>query len=69
MPITDFELAYYDQVGATYDLNLEYKRLKRKIKPAVAMLEDALHALRHERYHVTDEYVERVIDSLKRATE
>jgi hypothetical protein len=40
-------------------------QLVRGLAQQISLLEDALHALRHERVAVTDEYVERVIESLR----
>jgi len=39
-------------------------KLRGCVQEQITLLELGLHALRAERYHVTDEYVERVIDAL-----
>ena len=49
------------------DLERERTALVRSAGRAVEMLELALHALRHDRPMVTDEFVERVIDDLRSA--
>ena len=38
--------------------------LRREVRQARLMLDDALHALRNERYHITDEFIDRTLSSL-----
>ena len=45
------------------DLEIERTRLLRKQQAAKKLLIDGLHALRHDSQHITDDYIERVIDS------
>lgn len=39
----------------------------RESRQSVQMLEDALHALRNDRTHITEEFLERTITGLRRA--
>ena len=44
-------------------------RIVRMLRDRLRMLDDALHALQNERYQVTEEFVERVIEELRREYE
>jgi hypothetical protein len=41
-------------------------RLREEVRQSILMLDDALHALRNERPHITDEFMERTIDRLRK---
>jgi hypothetical protein len=49
------------------DIETRRAKASRVISEQIPLLEDALHALRHDRQHVTDEYLERVILALRKA--
>lgn len=53
-----------DQSHIIDDLEKERTAMVRKVKAALPLLGDALHALRNGSPHVTDEYLERVIADL-----
>jgi hypothetical protein len=41
--------------------------LVHAVEPSIVMLTDALHALRHDRLHVTEEFLDRTIERLSKA--
>lgn len=49
------------------DLVIEKRVLIHAVDDAISLLGDALEALRRDRSHVTDEFLERTIESLKKA--
>lgn len=59
---------YFDAFHAYQDVLTDKFTLKRGSQRAVELLTDALHALRHGSPHITDEFIERAINHLVKAS-